>query len=137
MRTALGIFVLALAIGCRWEANRPVVAQPAQAAGPRVVFEDALSTARELGYRSFEVDEKRRFATFFAEYGNFEIQGLVAGGAMMGANTNFLMMKVLDDGRVKVWASGPDVRGDRIDRQLAFEADVFANRVAGYKVVIE
>jgi hypothetical protein len=128
---------LVATVGCRFQDKKPTVQVPVRKAEPAVVFSSALDTARELGYRSVEVDEKRRFATFVATYGNFELQAVMMNGAVLGTNTNYLMMKVLDDGKVKAWASGPDVRGDRIDRHLQFELEVFVARVAGHEVVIE
>ncbi len=126
-----------LAGGCRWRDYEPIVEPAAQALEPAAVFENVIDKARTLGYRSEEIDSPRRFATFIARYGNYEMQGIVGNAVAFGPNANHFMVKVTDDGKVRVWATGPDVRGDRIDRFLLDELGDFAARVAGYEVVYE
>lgn len=129
--------LLALTAACRFEPYAPVAKQPAHPGTASEVFSSALETAREHGYRSTEVDEMRHFATFVARSGHYTVQALTMDGTtIVGANQNHLMIHVADDGAVKAWATGPDVRGDRIDGDLRFELEVFASTVAGYRVQV-
>jgi hypothetical protein len=127
--------LLALLLGlgaCRWESNKPALEEPYEETAPSSTFDAALRNARSAGYVAHEVDEGRRFASFYAHYRHV---GFVDGYPTSGILAkNVLMMSVEDDGRVKAWATGPDVAGDKIDKHLAFELSVFVAKVAGYEV---
>lgn len=124
-----------LLVACRFTDTHPVEVESASRVEVEgQLFDSAIARARELGYVAHEMDERRMFASFRAHSGNFETQGLAWDGIVMASNVNYLMMQVLDGGRLRVWAAGPDVRGDKIDKVLQNEVEIFANRVAGYDV---